>query len=258
MGLNKPINHRFSWYYIAANFLFLTETRKRGRALDQSSSDSGIELSQQEEEEEEKEKMEVEMGGQGEDGDDRQSGKTSKREEDKDSGNVDYHIPLLLESDMDSESDPEPVGSDSDLLLNERRETEGERSRLRFKNPRGHFCDIRREVTGCMSGCVTCVTACYTFDWRGQLTPRNMRAFAQRKLRDGWITLKRTAHLIKDRRILLSTSMYGILGCLVVAGQEVGAIVLMVYWYDDGVHIIRTYITSWVVLSMKVYFVGAQ
>ena len=189
--------------------MFLEETKKKRKdQVQELSSDSGIELSQQ-------------KAGEGEEESDDVTGQSGKDENSREDGEgLDCQVPLILESDVDSESDPEAVASDTELLVNERR-GRTKVSWVKFRNLRDYFNDTRTKVASCCAGCIACGIACYSCTWTHQLTREKIRELTLSKLRSVRNTLKQTFRLMNDRRILLSTSLYGLAGYLVLVSQEV-------------------------------------
>ena len=180
--------------------IFLEESKKKRDNVQQPSLD--LESSRQEAGEEEEEGNNVMEGS--------KNGKEDRE----------YQVPLIVESDVDSESDPEAIASDTELLVNERR-----RGRTRVScrvNPREYFNDTLAKVPRCYAGCITCTVACYSCSWAHQLAREKVKEIMLNKLRAVWSTMKQIFCLMKDRRILLSTSLYGLYGYLSLISKEVG------------------------------------
>ena len=135
-----------------------------------------------------------------------------------------YQVPLIVESDVDSESDPEAIASDTELLVNERRRgrTRGRTRVSCWVNPREYFNDTLAKVPRCYAGCITCAVACYSCSWAHQLAREKVKEIMLNQLRTVWSTMKQIFCLMKDRRILLSTSLYGLYGYLSLISIEVG------------------------------------
>ena len=136
--------------------------------------------------------------------------------------------PLVMESDIDSESDggmtsfDERVGSDTELLINEGR-SEEERERVgivrRWSTSWSPHVAIRRtrsKARGWREGCGVCVASC------ASCTPKKARRFLRDNLRRMLGKLHMVARLMVDRKVFLSTSIYGMYGGLHVLVSEVG------------------------------------
>ena len=153
-------------------------------------------------------------------------------------------VPLLMESDIDSESDggimssdggitssdagitsfDERIASDTELLINEcRSKEEEERERggrlRRWSTSWSPHVVVRRtrsKARGWREGCGMCVTSC------ADCTPRKAWQFLRHNLRLMLKKLLAVARLMVDRKVFLSSSIYGIFGGLHVLVSEVG------------------------------------
>ena len=115
----------------------------------------------------------------------------------------------IVESDIDSQSDFENVSSDTELLLDERREE------VRFQNKLGLLGRAKRNLLSYRQQCKSCVTCCL------DCTPRKACMLVGTKLRAGGSKLKMMLRLIRDRRVIISTSLYGLLAFATIITQEV-------------------------------------
>ena len=207
-----------------AGFIFLDETlHKSSRGGDgddgsdserKDSTDSGIELSRQlQEDDEQRNEEEARMmpGAVG--------------------------SPVMMESDIDSESDggvlsfdESAAASDTELLINEDRSTERNRRRGRGRG-RGRVRRLRQWTASwsphvvvrqtrsrgsvCWTRCGARATACL------DCTPRKFGMFLMTRLKVLLHKLLEVARLMKDRKVVLSTSLYGIYGGIAVMLNEV-------------------------------------
>ena len=203
-----------------AAFIFLDETlHKSSRGRDgedgsdserKDSTDSGIELSRQlQEEDEERNENRMMSGAMG--------------------------SPAMMESDIDSESDggvlsfdESAAASDTELLINEDRSTERNRRRGRGKgrvrklrqwtaswSPHVVVGQTRSRGSVCWPRCGARATACL------DCTPRKFGMFIVTQLKVLLHKLLEVARLMKDRKVILSTSLYGIYGGIAVMLNEV-------------------------------------
>lgn len=196
--------------------LFLDETLHKtrragssGEAEGQNSSDSGIELSTQLQDD-------------------------GSHEEDKDCLIQRTSASLaVMESDVDSESDgilsfDEDVTSDQELLVNTQRDPlKRKKWRIRFRqsiaswSPNKVLRRTRNSVGKCWAGCGACATQCI------KCSPEQAGLFLIAKLKVLLHKLVEIVQLVKDRRVILSTSLYGLYGGLHVMVNEVGLLVIV-------------------------------
>lgn len=206
--------YNFCLFSLAAS-VFLDETLHKtkaetsgnsGNGEGQSSTDSGIELSRQIQED---------------DGDETRlipGGSTSL---------------VVMESDVDSDSDggvlsfDEGITSDTELLINADRGVMEERGRrLKIRqwtaswSPNAVVKRTRNRASRCWAHCGTCATNCIN------LTPKQVSLFLVAKLKVLLHKLLEVGRLLKDRKVVLSTSLYGLYGGLQVMANEV-------YLYDE-------------------------
>ena len=143
--------------------------------------------------------------------------------------------PVMMESDIDSESDggvlsfdESAAASDTELLINEDRSTERNRRRGRVRgrvrrlrqwtaswSPHVVVRQTRSRGSVCWTRCGTRATACL------DCTPRKFGMFLMTRLKVLLHKLLEVARLMKDRKVVLSTSLYGIYGSLAVMLNEV-------------------------------------
>ena len=205
-----------------AAFIFLDETlHKSSRGRDgedgsdserKDSTDSGIELSRQLQEEDEE-----------------------RNEEEDRMMTGTMGSPVMMESDIDSESDggvlsfdESAAASDTELLINEERSTERNRRRGRGKgrvrrlrqwtaswSPHVVVGQTRSRGSVCWTRCGARATACL------DCTPRKFGMFIVTQLKVLLHKLLEVARLMKDRKVVLSTSLYGMYGGIAVMLNEV-------------------------------------
>ena len=204
---------------ISAGAVFLEETLHKAKGATNSStnsdsevtnsSDSGIELTGQLQEEDQEMR---EVG----DGQEMNSQKASL---------------LVMESDVDSEPDvgvlsfDEEATSDTELLINEDHSSEEEgrggrvARRIRqwsaSRSPTVVVRQTRNTANRCRVGCGVCVTDCLN------CTPKQAGLYLAVKIRVLLHKLLEVARLIKDRKVLLSTTIYGVYGGIQVMTMEV-------------------------------------
>ena len=133
---------------------------------------------------------------------------------------------LIAESDIDSQSDYEVVSaesSDVELLLRVPEHKKHRRRRLlnrvrnyapskvavRAKERAHHY---RKQCISCATWCTHCKEEC---------TPRSTRSFVVGKVKAGVAKLKMMLLLMLDRRVLLSTMLYGVIACITIISNEV-------------------------------------
>ena len=132
----------------------------------------------------------------------------------------------VMESDIDSETDGgllRDVTSDTELLIDEREEPEkshrgrvGRMKRWSYSwNPDTIVKRTHNRARQCSTCCGACVTTCVN------CTPRQAAVFTVSKLKLLLLKLLEVAKLMTDRKVLLSTSIYGIYGALHVMASEV-------------------------------------
>lgn len=197
----------------SAASIFLDETLHKtkratssGEAEGQNSTDSGIELSTQLQDDE-------------------------THAEDKDCLIQGASISLtVMESDVDSESDggilsfDEDATSDQELLINTHRDaSERKRWRIRWRfrqsiaswSPNQVLRRTRNCTGKCWTGCGACATQCIN------CSPKQAGLFLIVKLNVLLHKLLEVGRLVKDRRVIVSTSLYGLYGGLHVMVNEV-------------------------------------
>jgi MFS family permease len=151
--------------------------------------------------------------------------------------------PLVMESDIDSESDggmtsfDERVGSDTELLINEGR-SEEEREMVgivrRWSTSWSPHVAIRRtrsKARGWREGCGVCVASC------ASCTPKKARRFLRDNLRRMLGKLHMVARLMVDRKVFLSTSIYGMYGGLHVLVSETFPLLMVTCYRHGGYHL---------------------
>ena len=132
---------------------------------------------------------------------------------------------LIVESDIDSQSDYEVVSaesSDVELLLRVPEHKKHRRRRVtrvrnyapsevavRVKERAHHY---QKQCVLCMSWCTHCKEEC---------TLQNTRSFVVSKLKAGVAKLKTMITLLRDRKVLLSTVLYGLTSCISITSNEV-------------------------------------
>ena len=138
--------------------------------------------------------------------------------------------PLVMESDIDSEPDDgmtsfdEGITSDTELLIDTREGEERGRWRGRLRrwsaswSPQVVVRNTQSKARGWRESCGGCVTSCVS------CTPRKAWQLLRNKLRLMLHKLLAVARLMGDRKVFLSTSIYGIFGGLHILLSEVGHI----------------------------------
>ena len=122
----------------------------------------------------------------------------------------------IVESDIDSQSDFEDVSSSTELLLEERlRNTRNFKEQVKFRGSLGFLGRAKHKVRSCSQQCTSCITCCL------ECTPRKACTMICTKLKAGGSRLKMMLGLIRDRRVIISTSLYGILAFGSIISQEV-------------------------------------
>ena len=152
---------------------------------------------------------------------------------------------IMVESDIDTDSDFERVNTDIELLLRDRKseklmldfnQTQG-KSSIGFRTcvpecvmtqcgPRQCCGSVKNSLMDsyrCVAVCVDCLKGCGSCRKR-QWTPGEVKSHFTIKLR----TLRHSAvslvRLVIDRRVFLSTSLYGLLAFISIMCQEVQCI----------------------------------
>ena len=154
--------------------------------------------------------------------------------------NMDNDELMMVESDIDTDSDFEGVNSDTELLMKEHRDSLNSESSQahsyssRFsKNyipsclisqcgPQQCYGSIRNSLSdsyGCVVVCVECLKGCGNS--RHKWTPGEVRGQARAKLRKAGRSMLNLLHLILDRRVFLSTLLYGLLAFVTIMCNEV-------------------------------------
>ena len=133
---------------------------------------------------------------------------------------------LIAESDIDSQSDYEVVSaesSDVELLLRVPEHKKHRRRRLlnRVRNyaPSKVAVRVKERAHHYQRQCVLCATWCT--HCREECTPRSTRSFVVGKVKAGVAKLKMMLLLMLDRRVLLSTMLYGVIACITIISNEV-------------------------------------
>ena len=150
---------------------------------------------------------------------------------------------IIVESDMDTDSDFDRVNSDSELLFVAERDeqlTNLEKARLvevwrtRSRNclssclssqcgPRQWYDRVRNSLTdtyGCLVGCVASLRGCGGCR-RNNWTPGEVRGQSLEKFKGAGRSVIDFLRLILDRRVFVSTFLYGSFAFLVVMCNEV-------------------------------------
>ena len=154
---------------------------------------------------------------------------------------------IIVESDVDTDSDFERVNSDTELLLLENcansTSVGSTRTRFLFTSPKSrlHGClssclssqcgprqwydRVRNSLTdtyGCLVGCVASLRVCGKCRQRRKWTPGEVRGQTVKKLKRLRHSVVNLVRLIFDRRIFVSTFLYGLLAFFTIMCQEVG------------------------------------
>ena len=133
---------------------------------------------------------------------------------------------LIAESDIDSQSDYEIVSaesSDVELLLrvpeHEKHRRRWLLNRVRNYAPSKVAVRAKERAHHYRKQCISCVTWCT--HCKEECTPRNTRSFVVGKLKAGVAKLKMLLTVMRDRRVLLSTVLYGLMSCIAITSNEV-------------------------------------
>ena len=155
---------------------------------------------------------------------------------------------MVVESDIDTDSDFERVNSDTELLINERNEAKKVSSDqdclFKFRQlcipecivtqcgPKQCYHSARNSVADSYDNVVACLVclkhcgSCCQRKW----TPGETRSGAKVKLRKAGQSVLAILRLMMDRRVFLSTLLYGLVAFLVIISNEVSCSV------DSSVH----------------------
>ena len=139
---------------------------------------------------------------------------------------------VIAESDIDTESDFETDTSDTDLLIkttgSQLQKPSPQQRILNCLNPLPLFLKIKDRFTDCFSSIVACVTCvagcklCMGCSSGGQkCSLHSVRRGAVCRLKKIGSKLLQTGLLFKDRRVLLSTLLYGLASFIFIIQNEV-------------------------------------
>ena len=130
---------------------------------------------------------------------------------------------LIAESDIDSQSDFEIVSaesSDVELLVRVPRHNKRRRWIAKVKNaPSKVVVRAKKRFHHYRQQCVSCVmwwTHC-----KCECSVEKTKSYAVEKFKAGVAKLKMMLNLLRDRRVLLSTGLYGLLGFITIISNEV-------------------------------------
>lgn len=161
------------------------------------------------------------------------------QDDDPHAGDRDSLIPgqsaslAVMESDVDSESDggilsfDEEATSDQELLVNTQRQRKNKRWRIRQSaaswSPNQVLRRTQNRAGKCWAGCGACATQCIN------CTPKQVGLFLVARLKALLLKLLEIGRLLKDRRVILSTSLYGLYGGLHVMVNEVCLVLVLLF-----------------------------
>ena len=146
---------------------------------------------------------------------------------------------MMMESDIDTDSDFERVSSDTELLVRENRTSETHSSHSKWSKfvkccipsclvsqcgPRQCYGRVRNSLVdsyGCVLLCTECLKECDRSQRSKQWTPGEVRGQSKRTLKGTYLSLLNLIRLIFDRRVFLSTLLYGVLAFFTIITNEV-------------------------------------
>ena len=130
---------------------------------------------------------------------------------------------LIAESDIDSQSDFEIVSaesSDVELLVRVPRHNKRKRWIAKVKNaPSKVVVRAKEGLHHYRQQCVSCVTWCT--QCKCECSVEKTKSYVVEKSKAGVAKLKMMLNLLRDRRVLLSTGLYGLLGFITIISNEV-------------------------------------
>ena len=150
---------------------------------------------------------------------------------------------LIVESDIDSQSDYEVVSaesSDVELLLRVPEHKKHRRrwvTRVRNYAPSKVAVRVKERAHHYQKQCIVCVTWCT--HCKEECTPQNTRSFVVRKLKAGVAKLKMMLTLMRDRRVLLSTMLYGLMAGITIISSEVCKNIVLGYTCSDIMNLMQ-------------------
>jgi MFS family permease len=149
---------------------------------------------------------------------------------------------VVMESDIDSESDggilsfDEDATSDTELLVNTGRVRERRRQwRLRqwadSWSPNVVVRRTQQKAGRCWGRCGACATNCIS------CTPKQVGLFLVGKLKVLLYKLLEVGRLITDRKVILSTALYGMYGSFHVMANETFPLLMVTCYANGGYHL---------------------
>ena len=130
---------------------------------------------------------------------------------------------LIAESDIDSQSDFEIVSaesSDVELLVRVPQHNKRRRWITKVKNAPSKAAErAKEELHHYRQQCISCVMWCT--QCKCECSVEKTKSFVMEKSKAGLCKLKMMLGLLRDRRVLLSTGLYGLLGFTTVLSNEV-------------------------------------
>ena len=153
----------------------------------------------------------------------KQQGSGERTETDDSETEMNGTARLIAESDIDSQSDFEIVSaesSDVELLVRVPQHNKRRRWITKVKNAPSKAAErakegvrhYRQQCTSCVMWCTQCKCECSV-----EMT----KSYAVEKSKAGVAKLKMMLSLLQDRRVLLSTGIYGLLGFITIISIEV-------------------------------------
>lgn len=147
---------------------------------------------------------------------------------------------MMMESDVDTDSDFERVSSDTELLTSECRTSDTRSSCSKWTKfvipsclvsqcgPRQCYGRVKNSLVdsyGCILVCTECLKECGKSHHSKRWTPGEVRGQNKRTLKGTCLSLLNLIHLIFDRRVFLSTLLYGVLAFFTIITNEVNLLV---------------------------------
>ena len=153
----------------------------------------------------------------------RQQGSGERTETDDSEIEMNGTTSLIAESDIDSQSDFEIVSaesSDVELLVRAPQHSKRRRWITRIKNAPSKAAERAKEgLRHYREQCISCVMWCT--QCKCECSVEKTKSYVVKKSKAGVAKLKMMLGLLRDRRVLLSTGLYGLLGFTTVLSNEV-------------------------------------
>lgn len=121
----------------------------------------------------------------------------------------------VAESDIDSSSDFERVPSDTELLIKHMPRTAQQRRQPVLHNP---LTKMKDRLRGCQRSCSVRCTPCSL-----ECIRISTKKIVTKMFLTGGTKLKNALLLLRDRRVLISTALYGLMSFFTIISNEVGS-----------------------------------